>query len=143
MIQTTINLSKVEILQFQCSAEADHQSFRKSHSKSRTRQDQPKMCISQDEIKQRSVEQVVNTHAQHDVHAVKIDGRVQDHKEQCTENESDHPGEDQSGALQKPSSQQSSRAKTVEEQHECGISLVSMQRLVPTMQKAQHRTSKW
>ena len=34
-------------------------------------------CISQDEIKQRSVEQVVNTHAQHDVHAVKMDGRVQ------------------------------------------------------------------
>ena len=47
--------------------------FRKSHSKSRTRKDQPKIGHLKNEIKQRTVEQVVNIHAQHDVHAVKME----------------------------------------------------------------------
>ena len=46
--------------------------FRKSCSKSRTLKDQSK-TVSQDRIKQRTVEQVVNMHAQHDVHTVKME----------------------------------------------------------------------
>ena len=72
LIQTTINLAKInqtclfEILEIQCSAEVTQQV-------SNTQQP-AEDCISQDEIKQRTVEQVESMHDQHDqydVHAVK------------------------------------------------------------------------
>ena len=57
-------------------------------------------CVSQDRIKQRTVEQVVNMHAQHDVHTVKM-GPSRRRSIWCDA---------------KPSSQHSSHAETVEEQ---------------------------
>ena len=46
--------------------------FRKPRSKSRTRKEQSK-TVFQDRITQRTVEQVVKMHAQHDVHTVKME----------------------------------------------------------------------
>ena len=103
LTQTTIKLAKVnqtclfEIPQIQCS-EADDSKITPQVSNT---QQSVEDCISQDEIKQRTVEQVEGMHDQHDqydVHAVKME--VQDHQEHRAENEPDHPGEDQSGAMQ-------------------------------------------
>ena len=58
--------------------------FRKSNSKSRTRKDQSNI-LSQDRIKQRTVEQVVNMHASPARRPHSEDGRVQDHQEHRAE----------------------------------------------------------
>ena len=47
--------------------------FRKSHSKCRTRKEQPKFVHLQDRIQQRTVEQVENIHDQYDINAVKME----------------------------------------------------------------------
>ena len=119
LIQTTINLAKInqtclfEILEIQCSAEVTQQ----VSNTQRPAED----CISQDEIKQRTVEQVESMHDQHDqydVHAVKMEQSKIKNTVQRT-----NPILEKIRCDAKPSSQLSSRAETAKEQHEWTSSL--------------------
>ena len=130
LIQTTINLSKIkqviklfEILQIQYSAEADHQSFG-NHTAS----------LGHARIQQRTLEQVVNVHVMHNVHAVKME---QSKIIKNTVQRTNH---------QEKINQMRCKAKLTAfkpcrnrgEQHEWDIFPVDTQRIVSTMQKAQN-----